>query len=104
MTWDRTPKDDEIQPCRITIPDDEPVDLWDRLARVRWARPLGPTTVPVGVAQFPDDLASVRTFAEHQHTNIISWNHCDRGGHYAARDAPDLLVADIRQLFATLRS
>jgi len=26
------------------------------------------------------------------------------GGHYAAHDAPDLLVGDIRQLFATLRS
>jgi epoxide hydrolase len=70
----------------------------------REAPPAVPTTVPVGVAQFPNDLASIRTFAEHQHTNIISWNHHDRGGHYAAHDAPDLLVRDIRQLFATLRS
>jgi pimeloyl-ACP methyl ester carboxylesterase len=63
----------------------------------------GRTTFPVGVAQFPNDLASVRTFAEHQHANIVSWNEYDRGGHYAAHDAPDLLVADIRQFFATLR-
>lgn len=42
MTCDRTPKDEEIQPCRITIPDDEPADLWDRVARVRWApQPAG---------------------------------------------------------------
>jgi pimeloyl-ACP methyl ester carboxylesterase len=66
--------------------------------------PAGPTTVPLGVAQFPNDLASIRTFAEHQHSNIISWNHYDRGGHYAAHDAPDLLVGDIRQFFATLGS
>ncbi len=66
--------------------------------------PTGPTTVPVGVAQFPNDLASIRPFAEHQHANIVSWNHYDRGGHYAAHDAPDLLVGDIRQFFATLRS
>jgi epoxide hydrolase len=64
----------------------------------------GPTTVPLGVAQFPNDLASVQTFAEHQHTNIVSWNHYNRGGHYAAHDAPDLLVGDIRQFFGTLRS
>ncbi len=65
--------------------------------------PTGPTTVPLGVAQFPGDLASIRAFAEHAHTRIVSWNHYDRGGHYAAHDAPDLLTADIRQFFAALR-
>jgi epoxide hydrolase len=66
--------------------------------------PAGPTTAPLGVAQFPNDLASIRAFAEHQHANIVCWNQYDRGGHYAAHDAPDLLVGDIRQFFATLRS
>ena len=65
---------------------------------------VGPTTVPLGVAQFPNDLPSIRAFSEHAHTNIVSWNHYDRGGHYAAHDAPDLLVGDIRQFFAALRS
>jgi RNA polymerase sigma factor (sigma-70 family) len=65
--------------------------------------PLGPSPVPLGVAQFPGDLGSVRAFAQHHHTNIVSWNEYDRGGHYAAHDAPDLLVADIRRFFATLR-
>jgi pimeloyl-ACP methyl ester carboxylesterase len=59
----------------------------------------GPKTVPLRVAQFPGDLASVRAFAEHHH-NIVSWTRYDRGGHSAAHDAPDLLVADIRQFFA----
>jgi pimeloyl-ACP methyl ester carboxylesterase len=70
----------------------------------REERPAEPTTVPLGVAQFPGDLASVRAFSEHHHKNIVSWNHYDRGGHYAAHDAPDLLVSDIRQFFATLRA
>jgi pimeloyl-ACP methyl ester carboxylesterase len=63
----------------------------------------GPTTVPLGVAQFPGDLASVRAFAEHHHRNIVSWNRYDRGGHYAAHEVPDLLVSDIRQFFAAVR-
>jgi epoxide hydrolase len=33
----------------------------------------------------------------------VSWNEYDRGGHYAAHEAPDLLTADIRQFFAGLR-
>ena len=42
----------------------------------------------------------MRKFAERDHTNIVSWNEYDRGSHWAAHDAPDLLVDDIRQFFA----
>jgi hypothetical protein len=38
-------------------------------------------------------------FAERHHTNIRSWTNYDRGGHYAAHDAADLLVGDIRRFF-----
>jgi pimeloyl-ACP methyl ester carboxylesterase len=71
-------------------------------AESRHDGPPGPTTVPLGVAQFPHDLASVRAFAEHQHATIVSWNTFDRGSHYAAHDAPDLLAADIHQFFRTV--
>jgi pimeloyl-ACP methyl ester carboxylesterase len=63
----------------------------------------GPTTVPLGVAQFPGDLPSVRAISEHHHREIVSWNQYDRGGHYAAHDVPDLLAADIRGFFALVR-
>jgi len=63
----------------------------------------GRTTVPLGVAQFPGDLPSIRVFSEQQHT-IVSWNEYDRGGHYAAQDAPDLLVHDLREFFTAVRS
>jgi hypothetical protein len=68
----------------------------------RQEAPTGPTTVPLGVAQFPGDLPSVRAFAEREHANIVSWTDYDRGGHYASHQASDLLVSDLRNLFAGL--
>jgi hypothetical protein len=55
--------------------------------------------VPIGLASFAWDMKTVRKFAERDHTNIVSWNEFDRGSHWAAHDAPDLLIGDIRQLF-----
>jgi pimeloyl-ACP methyl ester carboxylesterase len=66
--------------------------------------PAGPTTVPMGVAQFPGDLASVRAFAERAHRTIVSWKRYQRGGHYAAHTDPDLVIQDLRQFFALVRS
>jgi epoxide hydrolase len=68
--------------------------------------PSGPTTippglaVPVGLAQFSNDWPSDRALAERQHARILSWNVYDRGGHYAARQAPDLYARDVREFFA----
>ena len=66
-------------------------------------QPAEPTTVPIGLAQFGGDFQSIRRFAERDHKNIASWNTYDHGGHYAAHDASDLLVDDIRRFFAGLR-
>jgi pimeloyl-ACP methyl ester carboxylesterase len=65
--------------------------------------PSGPTTVPMGLASFAFDFRPIRRFAERDHTNIISWSTYDRGSHWAAHDAPDLLLADLRQFFARFR-
>jgi epoxide hydrolase len=62
----------------------------------------GRGTVPVGVAQFPDDLPTVRAFAEHRH-HVVAWTEHDRGGHYAAQQVPELLVEDLRAYFGTVR-
>jgi pimeloyl-ACP methyl ester carboxylesterase len=64
--------------------------------------PAEPTTVPIGLAQFAGDFQSIRRFAERDHTNIVSWHSYDRGGHYAAHLATDLLVDDIREFFKAL--
>lgn len=63
--------------------------------------PPQPSGVPTGVATFAEDI-SIRRYAEHGH-NIVHWSDFDRGGHFAAMEAPDLLVEDIRTFFASLR-
>ncbi|MEU9509053.1 epoxide hydrolase family protein [Micromonospora sp. NPDC048170] len=68
----------------------------------RGTTPLAPTTVPLGLANFPWDFQSIRTLAERDHKNIVSWQTYDRGGHFAAHEVPDLLVDDLRRFFATL--
>lgn len=60
-----------------------------------------PPTTPTGVAVFAEDVA-IRRYAE-QGNNIVHWSEFDRGGHFAAMEAPDLLVDDIRRFFRPLR-
>ncbi|NJP93081.1 epoxide hydrolase [Nonomuraea sp. FMUSA5-5] len=62
----------------------------------------GPTTTPLALAQFPHDIQAIRVCAQRDHAAIVSWNTYDRGGHYAAHQAPDLLVHDLRAFFANL--
>ncbi len=61
-----------------------------------------PNETPTGVSVFPYDFRSVRAFAERSN-NIVHWSQFDRGGHFAASDAPDLLVEDLRTFFRGLR-
>ncbi|GIG90487.1 epoxide hydrolase family protein [Plantactinospora endophytica] len=73
--------------------------------------PEAPTTAPTALAMFPGDFQSIRRFAERDHSNIVRWTAYDTdvegrgdvGGHYAAHQATDVLVADIQQFFASLR-
>jgi pimeloyl-ACP methyl ester carboxylesterase len=57
---------------------------------------------PTGVSVFPYDFRSVRAFAERSN-NIVHWSQFDRGGHFAASDAPDLLIGDLRTFFRRFR-
>ena len=61
-----------------------------------------PNETPTGVSVFPYDFRSVRVFAERSN-NIVHWSQFDRGGHFAASDAPDLLVGDLRTFFRRFR-
>jgi pimeloyl-ACP methyl ester carboxylesterase len=60
-----------------------------------------PSQVPTGVAVFAEDIA-IRRYAE-QANNIVGWSDIDAGGHFAALETPDLLVADVRTFFDGLR-
>ena len=63
--------------------------------------PKANSGVPTGVIVFAHDIG-IRRYAE-QAATIVSWTDVDRGGHFAALEEPDLLVADVREFFATLR-
>ncbi|MFE7311750.1 epoxide hydrolase family protein [Streptomyces sp. NPDC057555] len=65
-----------------------------------WGRPA-PSGVPTGVACFLGDRA-VRGLAERSH-RITHWSTFDTGGHFASLQAPDLLVADVRDFFRAVR-
>lgn len=64
-----------------------------------WGRPLSRT--PLAVAAFAEDI-SIRRYGERAN-NIVRWSDFDRGGHFAAMEAPDLLVEDVRAFFRSLR-
>jgi pimeloyl-ACP methyl ester carboxylesterase len=65
-----------------------------------WSMPAN-SGVPTGVAVFAEDV-SIRRFADEANT-IVHWSEFDRGGHFAALEAPDLLVEDIRAFFGKIR-
>ena len=60
--------------------------------------------VPTGVAIFPKDIARPpREFAE-RFFDLQRWNQMPRGGHFAALEEPELLVAELREFLRPYRS
>jgi pimeloyl-ACP methyl ester carboxylesterase len=58
---------------------------------------------PTGVLQFKGDVfLQPRRWAE-RYYNLRRWNVADKGGHFAPMEAPEVLVADIREFFRPLR-
>ncbi len=59
--------------------------------------------VPTGVAAFPDPVfvPPPRSFAEKTY-NVVQWTDMPRGGHFAAWEQPELLLADLRSFIATV--
>jgi len=64
-----------------------------------WGHEPGKT--PTGVAAFAEDIP-IRRYGE-RGNNIVHWTDFDRGGHFAAMEAPDLLVGDVRAFFRRFR-
>jgi pimeloyl-ACP methyl ester carboxylesterase len=59
--------------------------------------------VPTGCAIFPKEtVRSPRAWAERA-WDVRRWTEMPRGGHFAALEAPDLLVADVRAFYRALR-
>ena len=79
-------------------------------ARMYWEMARAPeeraprVPVPSGVSVFPYEIFQPpREWAEQQLTDLRSWSEHDRGGHFAAMERPDALVADVREFFRPLR-
>lgn len=70
-------------------------------AELQAGRPA-PSGVPTAVTNFVGDHA-IRELAELSNT-VTRWREYDRGGHFAALQAPELLVSDICEFFRDLRS
>ncbi|MFS0725226.1 epoxide hydrolase family protein [Paenibacillus sp. 1P07SE] len=65
--------------------------------------PKTPSQTPVGVAVFQSSDVAVRRFAEPAN-RIVRWSEFERGTHFAAIDAPDVMISDIRGFFRSLTS
>lgn len=60
--------------------------------------------IPVGVSVFPKELYKVpRSWAE-KIANIVSWKVHDKGGHFAATERPEVLVADFQEFVGILKA
>ena len=63
----------------------------------------GRVGVPVGYAEFPHEIYRPPREWVEPHYAIARWTEMPRGGHFAALEAPGLLLEDIRAFFAPLR-
>jgi pimeloyl-ACP methyl ester carboxylesterase len=60
--------------------------------------------IPVAVSAFPDELYQApRSWAERAFPKLIHYNRPPRGGHFAAWEQPELLTAELRDGFRSLR-
>jgi epoxide hydrolase len=66
-----------------------------------WNR--GYISVPTAVAVFPKEIRiPIQSWVEKSY-NLQQWTEMPRGGHFAAMEEPELLVADIRTFFRKFR-
>jgi pimeloyl-ACP methyl ester carboxylesterase len=61
-------------------------------------------TIPVAVSAFPDELYQApRSWIVQTYPKLIYYNKVDKGGHFAAWEQPELLTAEVRSSFKSLR-
>ena len=61
-------------------------------------------SLPAGVSSFPREITRApRKWAERTLKNLVYWNDCPRGGHFAAWEQPGIFVGELRKCFALMR-
>jgi pimeloyl-ACP methyl ester carboxylesterase len=66
-------------------------------------RPVPLVTVPVGVAVQWGERDFPREYAARTYTDMRMWSDLPRGGHFTAKQTPDLVACAMREFFAPLR-
>jgi pimeloyl-ACP methyl ester carboxylesterase len=75
---------------------------YERAHAPYWGRPAEPSTTPTALLDLAhDNFIPLRHKVAHT-DNIVRWTSHPHGGHFAALEQPDLLVADIRAFFAAI--
>jgi pimeloyl-ACP methyl ester carboxylesterase len=60
--------------------------------------------IPAAVSAFPEELYQApRSWTEKAYSKLIYYNRLDKGGHFAAWEQPELLSAELRAAFRSLR-
>ncbi|MGY1673426.1 epoxide hydrolase family protein [Geodermatophilus sp. SYSU D00710] len=79
-------------------------------ARMYWEMARAPAerapqvAVPAGISVFPHEIFQPpREWVQRQLTDLRSWQEHGSGGHFAAMERPEALVADVREFFRPLR-
>ncbi|HZM36285.1 MAG TPA: epoxide hydrolase [Burkholderiales bacterium] len=61
-------------------------------------------SLPVAITVFPGEVYQApETWARRAYRNLIYFNEVDKGGHFAAWEQPELLAAELRAAFRSLR-
>jgi pimeloyl-ACP methyl ester carboxylesterase len=62
-------------------------------------------SIPFAISVFPDELyRAPRSWAERAYPhNLVHFNEVERGGHFAAWEQPEILAAELRAAFSSLR-
>jgi pimeloyl-ACP methyl ester carboxylesterase len=66
-------------------------------------KPIPLVDVPVGVAVQWGERGFPREYAERTYTDVRHWTELPSGGHFTAKQSPDLVAASMREFFAPLR-
>ncbi len=60
--------------------------------------------IPVAVSVFPDEVyLAPKSWSEQAYPNLIHYNRLPKGGHFAAWEQPELMTAELRTAFKSLR-
>ena len=80
---------------------------WESFAEIReifTAATPEPIAVPVAASIFPREVPRAsRRWAERRFPRLVQWREHERGGHFAALEQPDAVVADLRSFFSAVR-